>query len=67
VVKEGSDQKVKNIRKSYIPFIVAFALMAFLTYKVAFSLFRPLAWSALLAFFAYPVYRWWVPFLQKRV
>lgn len=58
MVKEGSDQKAKNIRKSYVPFIVAFALMAFLTYKVAFPLFRPLAWSALLAFFAYPVYRW---------
>lgn len=50
--------KGKNIRRSYGPFVVAFSLMALLTYKVAFPLFRPLAWSALLAFFAYPVYRW---------
>jgi predicted PurR-regulated permease PerM len=43
-------------RGSYLPFIVAFALLTVLSFIVSFPLFRPLAWSALLSFFAYPIY-----------
>jgi len=40
----------------YLPFIVAFAMLSTLSYIVSFPLFRPLAWSSLLSFFAYPLY-----------
>ncbi|MDO9508166.1 MAG: AI-2E family transporter [Thermovirgaceae bacterium] len=43
-------------RGSYLPFIVAFAMLAVLSFIISFPLFRPLAWSALLSFFAYPLY-----------
>lgn len=43
-------------RGGYLPFIVAFAMLAVLSFKISFPLFRPLAWSALLSFFAYPFY-----------
>lgn len=42
---------------SYLPFIVAFGMLATLSFVISFPLFRPLAWSALLSFFAYPLYK----------
>lgn len=54
----GTDSvsKYRVQRGSYLPFIVAFAMLAVLSFIVSFPLFRPLAWSALLSFFAYPLY-----------
>lgn len=48
--------KPRGHRGSYLPFIVAFAMLAVLSFIVASPLFRPLTWSALLSFFAYPLY-----------
>lgn len=40
----------------YLPFIVVFAMLSVLSFTVSFPLLRPLAWSSLLSFFAYPLY-----------
>jgi len=40
------------------PFATVLVLTAVLSYIVSLPLLRPLAWSALLSFFAYPLFRW---------
>ncbi len=42
---------------AYLPFIVAFAMLTVLSFIISFPLFRPLAWSCLLSFFAYPLFQ----------
>ena len=42
----------------YIPFFVAFAMVGTLSFIIAMPLLRPLAWSSLLAFFAYPLFKY---------
>ena len=44
-------------RAALYHFITVFALTAVLSYLVAQPLLRPLAWSTLLSFFAYPLFR----------
>jgi len=49
---------LKEFRGVAIPFIAIFALLTVLVYTVTSPLFHALAWSALLSFFAMPLYRW---------
>jgi len=57
-MSETVRENARRTRGSYIPFVVAFSLLSALSYYVSLPLFRPLAWSALLSFFAYPLYKW---------
>ena len=58
--RPGSAGETKGV---FLPFLFVFALLAVLSYLVSFPLLRPLCWSALLSFFAHPLYR----FLHRRV
>lgn len=55
-METNSASRPRAQKGTYLPFIVAFAMLTVLTFIVSFPLFRPLAWSALLSFFAYPIY-----------
>lgn len=49
---------LREFRGVAIPFIAIFALLTALVYTVTSPLSHALAWSALLSFFAMPLYRW---------
>lgn len=48
----------KKIRESLIPFAALLILFVFLSWLIVSPLGRPLIWSAVLSYFAYPFYRY---------
>lgn len=53
---DGVKMKPQGQWGIYLPFIVVFAMLSVLSYTVSAPLLRPLAWSSLLSYFAYPLY-----------
>lgn len=50
------EKKVQKGNGWFLPFLVIFALLAYLSGKVSLPLVKPLSWSALIAFSVYPLY-----------
>ncbi len=48
----------KKIRESVVPFAVLLVLFIFLSWLIVYPLGRPLLWSVVLSYFAYPIYRY---------
>jgi len=56
-LEDGAGKGKRGQWGAYLPFIVVFAMLTVLSFIISFPLFRPLAWSCLLSFFAYPLYQ----------
>ncbi len=63
MVRSHRTGNVGESKGVFLPFLFVFALLAVLSYLVSLPLLRPLCWSALLSFFAHPLYR----FIYRRV
>ncbi len=48
----------KKIRESVIPFAALLVLFIFLSWLIVSPLGRPLLWSVVLSYFAYPLYKY---------
>lgn len=48
---------IHKVKGWFIPFLVVFIFLACLSYIISINLLKPLAWSALLSFLVYPLYR----------
>ncbi len=46
----------RKARGWFLPFLIIFMAMAYLSYLVSLPLLAPLAWSALLSFIVYPLF-----------
>lgn len=46
-----------KVKGWFMPFLVVLVFLSFLTYIISIDLIKPLAWSCLLAFLVYPLYR----------
>jgi predicted PurR-regulated permease PerM len=57
-VAEKSQEHDSKSLGDYIPFFVVFLMVGVLSFIIAMPLFRPLAWSSLLAFFSYPLFKY---------
>ncbi len=55
-VLKGEENK-RSERRWFLPFLAIFAILAYLSFEVSFSLIRPLAWATLLAFTVHPLYK----------
>lgn len=48
----------KKIRESVVPFAILLVLFIFLSWLIVYPLGRPLLWSVVLSYFAYPLYKY---------
>lgn len=56
---------VKKIKESTVPFVVLVTLLVFLSWKIVSPMIGPLAWSSMLSYFAYPLYKYFKTKLLK--
>jgi predicted PurR-regulated permease PerM len=56
-VRETHGSLKGAVKGWFLPFLVIFILLAYLSFEVSFSLIRPMAWAALVSFTAYPLFR----------
>lgn len=47
-----------KVKGWFIPFLVVLVFLACLSYVITYDLIKPIAWSSLLAFLVYPLYRY---------